>query len=159
MIAENIQDRQLPDDPGERADPLMTRFFKEWRAGVLALLLVGPVLAYIGFGSIWLWQHGWLLIAAILWILAGTAFSILAARWTRNVHPIMPPLDWDSPDTFSPRDREAWKVVMEESEAGEALAMEALLGLTFISKRLAAWSGVWLRSTIPTRIIPWTKSP
>ncbi|MGC8640289.1 MAG: GTPase [Isosphaeraceae bacterium] len=92
------------------------------------LLLVGPVLAYIGFGSIWLWERGWLLIAAILWILAGTVFSILAARWTGNVHPIMPPLDWDSPGTFSPRDRAAWKIVMEESEAGDELAMEALIG-------------------------------
>jgi hypothetical protein len=86
------------------------------------------VLAYVGFGTIWLWEHGWLFIAAMLWICAGTLFAILAARWTKNVHPIMPPLDWDSPDTFSPRDREAWRIVMEESEAGEALAMEALVG-------------------------------
>lgn len=107
----------------------MIRLFKEWRALVLALLLVGPVLAYIAFGTIWLWERGWLLIAAVLWILAGTLFSILAAHWTRNVHPIMPPLDWDSPGTFTPRDREAWKIVMEESESGESLAMESLIGV------------------------------
>jgi uncharacterized protein len=108
----------------------MIRLLKEWRALVLGLLLIGPVLAYVGFGTIWLWERGWwwISIAAILWIIAGTAFSILAARWTRNVHPIMPPLDWDSPGTFSPRDREAWKIVMEESESGEALAMETLIG-------------------------------
>src|SRR4029079_19358822 len=55
-------------------------------------------------------------------------FSILAARWTKDVHHIMPPLDWDSPATFSPRDRDAWKIVEEESDAGDALAMEELLG-------------------------------
>ena len=106
----------------------MTTILRQWRLWILVLLLVGPVLAYVGFGTIWLWQHGWLWIAALLWIVAGTAFSILAARWTKDAHPIMPPLDWDSPSTFSPRDREAWKIVQEESDAGEAVAMEKLLG-------------------------------
>jgi hypothetical protein len=40
----------------------------------------------------------------------------------------MPPLDWDAPQTFSPFDREAWKIVEEESEKGDALSMEALSG-------------------------------
>lgn len=106
----------------------MITLLRQWRLWVLVLLLVGPVLAYVGFGTIWLWQQGWLWIATLLWIVAGTAFSILAARWTKDTHPIMPPLDWDSPSTFSPRDREAWKIVEEESDAGESLAMEKLLG-------------------------------
>lgn len=105
----------------------MFAILKQWRAGVLALLLVGPVAAYVGFGTIWLWERGWLWVAALLWILAGAAFSILSARWTRTVEPIMPPLDWDSPSTFSPRDRQAWKIVEEEAESGESLAMEAML--------------------------------
>jgi hypothetical protein len=82
----------------------------------------------VAFGTVWLWERGWLWFAALLWIAAGTLFSILAARWTRNVNPIMPPLDWDSPHTFTPRDREAWKIVAEESESGELLDMEALIG-------------------------------
>ena len=61
--------RDLPEDLGGQAEAAMIRLLKEWRALVLVLLLVGPVLAYIGFGSIWLWEHGWLLIAAVLWIL------------------------------------------------------------------------------------------
>jgi hypothetical protein len=40
----------------------------------------------------------------------------------------MPPLDWDSPQTFSPLDREAWKLVQEEAERGENLPYESLLG-------------------------------
>src|SRR5262245_955001 len=106
----------------------MSGILKQWRAWVLALLLAGPVLAYVAFGAIWLWEHSWLWIATLAWIIAGVAFSILAARWPRRVHPIMPPLDWNSPGTFSPRDREAWKIVEEEANAGEALPMEALMG-------------------------------
>ena len=105
----------------------MISILKQWRVWVLAVLLIGPVLAYVAFGTIWLWERGWLWFAALLWIAAGTVFSILAARWTKNVHPIMPPLDWESPSTFSPRDREAWKIVEQESDTGETLAMEALV--------------------------------
>ncbi len=107
----------------------MINILRQWRVWVLALLLIGPVLAYVALGTIWLWQHGWLWLttAALIWIAAGTVFSILAARWTKNVHPILPPLDWESPSTFSPRDREAWTIVEQESDAGETLAMEALV--------------------------------
>jgi len=105
----------------------MISILKQWRVWVLAVLLIGPVLAYVTFGTIWLWERGWLWFATLLWVAAGTGFSILAARWTKNVHPIMPPLDWESAATFSPRDREAWKIVEDEADAGEALAMEALI--------------------------------
>ena len=30
-----------------------------WRSWVLVLLLVGPVLAYVGLGMVWLWERGW----------------------------------------------------------------------------------------------------
>jgi len=106
----------------------MYSILKQWRAGVLAVLFFGPVLAYMAFGTIWLWQHGWLWVAALAWIAAGGAFSILAAKWTKDVHAIMPPLDWSSPGTFSPRDREAWKIIEEEADAAESMAMENLLG-------------------------------
>jgi hypothetical protein len=106
----------------------MTRILQQWRTWVLALLLAGPVLAYVGFGTVWLWQHSWLLAATIVWIASGVAFSVLAARWTRSVHTLMPPLDWNSPGTFSPRDRDAWRIVEEEAAAGEALPMDALMG-------------------------------
>ena len=81
----------------------------------------------MGVGTIWLWERGWLLIATAIWIAAGGLFSLLAAIWTKNVEPIMPPLDWDSPGTFSPRDREAWKIVEAEADAGESLPMESLI--------------------------------
>ena len=40
----------------------------------------------------------------------------------------MPPLDWDSPQTFSPLDRDAWKIVQDEADQGESLTFEVLLG-------------------------------
>ena len=92
---------------------------REWRTGVLAILLIGPFLAYIGFGTLWLFEKGWLLPAVIAWIVAGGLFAILAARWTKSVRTVMPPLDWDAPRTFSPLDREAWKIVQDFYEHRE----------------------------------------
>ncbi len=102
---------------------------KQWRSWVLALLLVGPVLAYMTFGMFWLYERGWVYIsvATSLWVIAGIAFSILAARWTKTSHPMMPPLDWEAPQTFSPLDRDAWKIVQDTADQGEALSYEALL--------------------------------
>jgi hypothetical protein len=101
-----------------------------WRSWVLVLLLVGPVLAYVGLGMLWLWERGWIVctIAAVLWLLAGGVFSILAARWTKTARPILPPLDWEAPRLFSPLDRDAWKLVQEEAEKGESLEYDKLLG-------------------------------
>jgi hypothetical protein len=102
---------------------------KQWRYWLLVFLLVGPILAYMGLGMLWLWEHGWLVlgIATTLWVVAGILFSILAARWTRSQHPVLPPLDWESPQTFSPLDREGWKIVQEAAEEGEKLSYESLL--------------------------------
>ncbi len=102
---------------------------KQWRSWVLVLLLVGPVLAYMGLGFLWLWERGWVIlaVATFLWVIAGVAFSLLAARWTKSTHPMMPPLDWESPQTFGPLDRDAWKLVQAEADQGEALSFEDLL--------------------------------
>jgi len=103
---------------------------QQWRSWVLVALLVGPVLAYVGLGMLWLWEHGWVVctIAAGLWVVAGIAFAVLASRWTKTSRPLMPPLDWDSPHTFSPLDRDAWKLVQDEADQGETLTFDVLLG-------------------------------
>jgi predicted GTPase len=102
---------------------------KQWRYWLLSLLLVGPILAYMGLGMLWLWERGWLIlgIATTVWVTAGILFSILAARWTQSSHPILPPLDWEAPQTFSPRDREAWALVQQAADEGDQLPYEALL--------------------------------
>jgi predicted GTPase len=103
---------------------------KQWRSWVLVLLLVGPVLVYVGLGMLWLWERGWIVctIAAVLWVVAGVAFSVLASLWTKSSRPLMPPLDWDSPQTFAPLDRDAWKLVQDEADQGETLTFDVLLG-------------------------------
>ena len=108
----------------------MVSTLRQWRSWVLVALLVGPVLAYVGLGMLWLWERGWIVctIAAVIWVVAGVAFSILAARWTKTSRPLMPPLDWDAPQTFSPLDRDAWKLVEEEADQGETLTFDVLLG-------------------------------
>jgi hypothetical protein len=103
---------------------------QQWRSWVLVLLLVGPLLAYTAFGTLWLWERGWQMVAlgSAMWIVTGSLFSILAMRWTKTRNPLMPPLDWDSPHTFSPIDRDAWKLVQTEAEQGESLTYESLMG-------------------------------
>jgi uncharacterized protein len=103
---------------------------RQWRTGVLVVLLAGPPLVYVSLGMWWLWQQGWVActVAAILWVVAGVVFSVLAARWTKTERPLLPPLDWDSPQTFSPRDRDAWKLVQAEADQGETIAFDVLLG-------------------------------
>jgi hypothetical protein len=101
-----------------------------WRSWVLVGLLVGPVLAYVSLGMLWLWERGWVActVAAVLWLAAGGAFSVLAARWTKTARQLLPPLDWDSPQTFSPLDRDAWKLVQQEADETESLTFDVLLG-------------------------------
>src|SRR4029077_14019312 len=100
-----------------------------WRSWIQVMLLVGPVLAYVGLGMLWLWERGWIActVAAVLWLAAGGGLSVLASRWTKTSRPLMPPLDWDSPRTFAPLDRDAWKLVQDEAEQGETLSFDVLL--------------------------------
>ncbi len=102
---------------------------KQWRSWVLVLLLVGPIVVYACLGMRWLWDRGWIVltIASLVWVFCGILFAVLAARWTKTARPVMPPLDWDAPQTFAPLDREAWKIVQEEADQGELLMFEALL--------------------------------
>jgi len=107
-----------------RADLLL--LLREWRAGVLLLLFFGPFAVYIVLGSLWLWEHGWIIPGVLAWIAAGGLFAILAARWTTSTRTVLPPLDWDAPRTFSPQDRSAWSIIEEEAQAAEKLAMEEM---------------------------------
>ncbi len=120
---------------------------KDWRSWILVMLLLGPFLVYVSLGMLWLWERGWIActVATILWLAAGGAFSILASRWTKTSRPLMPPLDWDSPRTFAPLDRDAWKLVQDEADQGDTLSFDVLLGADVyietgrrLLKRLAA---------------------
>ncbi len=99
---------------------------RNWRAWILLLLFVGPIAAYAALGALWLKEQGWLLWAALTWVASGIVFAILAEVWTKSSRTLLPPLDWDSPATFSPHDRAAWALVTDESERGDAVPLETL---------------------------------
>jgi predicted GTPase len=99
---------------------------RNWRAWVLIVLLVGPILVYMGFGALWLYQHGWLLTAGTAWVISGLVFAALAARWTRSQQPVLPPIDWDAPRTFAQTDRDAWRLVEEEAEKADSVSLTTL---------------------------------
>ena len=99
---------------------------RDWRWWVLLILLVGPFVAYIGFGALWLNERGWLLGAGLIWVATGILVTLLAARWTKSTKPILPPIDWDAPQTFAKIDRDAWLLVEREAEESETISIERL---------------------------------
>ncbi len=101
---------------------------KNWRSWVLLALFVGPYLAFMGLGFLWLLERGklWALVAASLSILCGIAVSLLLSRWTKTTRSFLPPIDWDVPHTFSEFDRQAWQLVEAEAEQGDSLDMAKL---------------------------------
>jgi hypothetical protein len=118
---------------------------RNWRSWVLLALFVGPILIYMGLGFLWLSERHWALYAFTAWVAAGIAFAYLANRWTKARRPVLPPIDWDAPRTFSPHDRAAWKLVEEEGERGDAIPIETLSTIDVyietgrrLAKRLAA---------------------
>lgn len=116
---------------------------RSWRFWVLLVLLVGPIAAYVAMGLLWLREHGWIYVVAAfgIWTFAGTLFYVLGVRWTKSRTTILPPIDWENPRTFVPFDRQAWALVEEEADRGEAVTMDALTQIdTYIDtgKRLAS---------------------
>lgn len=99
-----------------------------WRSWVLIGLFFGPILVYMGFGTLWLWQRNWLLLVSTISVLSGVAFGYLAARWTRSQREILPPIDWDVPLTFAKVDQDAWALVEQEAERSDEVALESLIG-------------------------------
>ena len=101
--------------------------FRSWRSWVLVVLLVGPVLAYIGFGTLWLYR------ARLAARSPGRSGSPRASsspgsrRGGRSrVVELLPPIDWDAPQTFAKIDRDAWALVEEEADQGDSVSLESL---------------------------------
>src|SRR5436305_1664660 len=81
----------------------------------------------MAFGMLWLNARGWLFWAGALWVASGMVFAYLAARWTKSQRELLPPIDWDAPQTFAKIDRDAWAIVEAEAERGEASSLETLV--------------------------------
>ena len=110
---------------------------KNWRAWVLGVLFFGPILAYIGLGALWLAERSgplglrgeWLYYGSGAWVVTGILFAVLANRWTKSSRRLLPPIDWDAPQTFSPLDRRAWELVQEEAERGDTISLQELTAI------------------------------
>jgi len=89
------------------------------------------MLIYLGAGWLWLWERGWYwpMGLGVVWVASYTLGYMLADRWTRSGSPILPPLDWNAPRTFSPKDRAAWEIVERTAQGAETLDVETLSGM------------------------------
>jgi hypothetical protein len=107
--------------------------FKSWKTWVLITLLAGPYAVYIGLGFLWLIQHGWWVATAAGFVGfgSGVLFYLLAAKWTKQNIEVLPPIDWESPGSFAPIDREAWALVEHESQEAESVSIEAMSKANF----------------------------
>ncbi len=92
-----------------------------WRTWALLALLVIPSGAYVALGTLWLWEHGpiWVLGGSLTLITSFGLFAALANQWTRSKQPLLPPIDWEAPETFTPQDRAAWELVQEYADRGD----------------------------------------
>jgi hypothetical protein len=132
---------------------------RNWRAWVLFVLFAGPIAIYVVFGSVWLWEHGWLVHAALVWMGIYVLFTLLADRWTKSTRSMLPPLDWNAPKTFAPRDKDAWAIVEEEAAAADQSSLDDLTKFDLLSetgqrlaRRLAAH--YYPRSSDPVEEVP-----
>lgn len=114
---------------------------RNWRFWVLALLWVGPPSLFVALGFRWLAERNWGFYGFLGWLAVGTVASLLMVRWTRSKNPVLPPIDWNAPRTFTPRDRRAWELIQHEAESADTGSMEQLTTIdTYLDtgKRLAA---------------------
>ena len=128
---------------------------QNWRFWVLAALLIAPPGVYIVLGAFWLASRGWLWVGFLTWTLAAISFSLLSVRWTRSTRqPSIAPLNWASPETFAPRDLEAWKAVQEAAEQADGVTIAEL-----ISSELFIQTGTRLASRLSEIYDPGAETP
>ena len=97
-----------------------------WRGLVLALLYLLPPIVYFCLGAWWLIENGLILYGVMGWIISTILFSWLSRRWLEEGVNILPPLDWEKPWTFAPRDAEAWKIIQDTAERASDLSLDQL---------------------------------
>ncbi len=98
--------------------------WKNWRAWILATLFIAPSLVYMTLGFFWLAERGWAIAAGIAWVFTGALLAFLGDRWTRDRRAVLPPIDWNSPETLGPNDQIAWDIVQDEASRGETLDID-----------------------------------
>lgn len=100
-----------------------------WRGMLLAVLYLLPPIVYFCLGAWWLFEHGLIIYGVAGWIGFTILFSWLSRRWMKDGIKVLPPLDWEKPWTFAPRDAEAWKIIQETAERATDLTLDQLTRL------------------------------
>lgn len=100
-----------------------------WRGVLLAVLYLLPPIVYFCLGAWWLYEHGLILYGVAGWIGFTILFSWLSRRWMKDGIKVLPPLDWEKPWTFAPRDADAWKIIQETADRATDLTLDQLTRL------------------------------
>lgn len=100
-----------------------------WRGILLGLLYLLPPVVYFCLGAWWLFEHGLLIYGVVGWISFTLLFAWLSRRWMKDGIKVLPPLDWEKPWTFAPRDADAWKIIQETADRAADLTLDQLTRL------------------------------
>lgn len=100
-----------------------------WRGILLGLLYLLPPVVYFCLGAWWLFEHGLLIYGVVGWISFTLLFAWLSRRWMKDGVKVLPPLDWEKPWTFAPRDADAWKIIQETADRAADLTLDQLTRL------------------------------
>jgi uncharacterized protein len=88
-----------------------------WRILLVVGMLAMPILAYIGFGSYYLWSTK---SGLVFWWAMTFCFSVgyfLAWHWQRK-NQLLRPVEFASPHQWTERDKVAWKIVENRAQVG-----------------------------------------
>lgn len=97
-----------------------------WRGALLLALYIVPPVVYFCLGAWWLFEKGLLIYGLAGWLICTILFSLLSKKWFDGAEKILPPLDWEKPWTFAPRDSQAWAIVQETALQANELTLERL---------------------------------
>lgn len=89
-----------------------------WRTIVILFLLLAPVMVFVGFGGYQLWETGQLV---WMWITLPASWAIvwlLMKLWGNSLSLMKPPVHQE-PGHWTPRDRDAWKIVEARMQQAE----------------------------------------
>jgi hypothetical protein len=92
------------------------------------------LLAFAAAGGMWFYEQGWLSWAGVAFVVGEAVALLLFRLWAQAEQPLLPQPSTRPPESFSPRDEEAWQLVLayqEQIERGELVftSLDEYIGL------------------------------
>lgn len=105
-----------------------------WRIWVLGFCFILPVLVFGLAGGLWFYERAWLGWAGGAFFIGEAMALVLFRRWAKADQPLLPQPSTKPPEHFSPRDEQAWRLIVayqERIERGEIVftSLEEYVGL------------------------------